>query len=111
VLGTGFHLAAVPAAACTSTATAGSSGVKLKSIGYRLLEKAFVWFADFAAAQAIANRIRSEKLQKKFDQLAALCCPVHAQLGARFTGASIRPSTPPTSSFTGEKICRLSMSR
>ena len=58
--------------------------LKAKGIACRLLDNAFVWIADFDEAQGIADRFRSQKLHRKLDQLAALCCPVVHKLEATF---------------------------
>lgn len=55
-----------------------------KGIRYRLVDNAFVAIGDFAAAQALADGIRAERVHRKLERLAALCCPVGQVLGMSF---------------------------
>lgn len=57
-----------------------ASKMTQKSIGFKLLENAFVDIDNFDKAQKLADNIRVELLHKRFDYYAQLFCPIIKQL-------------------------------
>jgi hypothetical protein len=50
--------------------------LKRHGIDYKLLDNAFLDIADFARAQALADRMSAKTLHRKLDQYTRRCCPV-----------------------------------
>ena len=55
-----------------------------RNIGYRILDNAFGWIADFGQAQKLADELRVEMVHRKLDGFADRYCPVVKQFGLNY---------------------------